>query len=331
MSGFTRLSGIEKFFLYSAVIAGIVSCGAPKDQESSRESAAEIPKPVYWHAPDTSTIPKNADGDLIRYGRDLIVRTAFYLGPKGVVENISNGMNCQNCHLEAGTKPFGNNYGSVASTYPKFRQRSASLESIERRINDCLERSLNGRPLDSLSREMRAMVAYIHWLGKDVPRNRIAVGSGLADLPYLNRAADPVRGKKLFMEKCRVCHGTSGEGLKLRPADAHYIYPPLCGENSFNTGAGLYRISNFAKYIRANMPQPATYDKPVLAEDEAWDIAAFVLSLPRPEKKFVKDWPKIELKPIDHPFGPYIDSFSAEQHKYGPFLPMLETAKSKSK
>ncbi len=38
-----------------------------------------------------------ADGDLIRYGRDLIAHTAVYLGSKATVKQITNGMNCQNC------------------------------------------------------------------------------------------------------------------------------------------------------------------------------------------------------------------------------------------
>ncbi len=115
--------------------------------------------------------------------------------------NISNGMNCQNCHLEAGTKPFGNNYGSVASTYPKFRARSGQLESIEKRVNDCLERSLNGSPLDSLSEEMRSIVAYIQWLGKDVPKGQKAAGSGLVEMKWLDRPADPVAGEKTLHAK----------------------------------------------------------------------------------------------------------------------------------
>ena len=45
-----------------------------------------------------------------------------------------------------------------------------------------------------------------------------------------------------------------------------------------------------------------------------------------PAKDLKKDWPKISEKPIDHPFGPYSDSFTEEQHKYGPFKPIQETA-----
>ena len=140
-----------------------------------------IPELNLWHAPDFASVPKDEQGELIRYGQELIARTSAYLGPKGSVMQISNGMNCQNCHLEAGTKPFGNNYGAVSSTYPKFRARSGNMESIEKRVNDCLERSLNGKPLDSLSKEMRAIVAYIHWLGKDVPRGAKVAGSGFIE------------------------------------------------------------------------------------------------------------------------------------------------------
>ena len=57
----------------------------------------------------------------------------------------------------------------------------------------------------------------------------------------------------------------------------------------------------------------------MLTDEEAWDVAAFVNSQPRPAKVFKEDWPNISLKPFDHPFGPYTDSFSEQQHKYGPF------------
>ena len=287
---------------------------------------AENKRPQLWLAPDTAAIPYDEEGRMIRYGRDLIVHTSYYLGPKGTVMNISNGMNCQNCHLEAGTKPFGNNYGAVASTYPKFRPRSGGLESIEKRVNDCLVRSLNGNSLDSLSKEMRAIVAYIKWLGKDTRKGEKVPGAGLVEVAWLARAANPIKGKMIYIQKCQICHGFSGEGQRLT-ADSHYIYPPLWGENSFNTGAGLYRISNFTRYIRANMPNGATFENPILTVEDAWDVAAYVVSLPRPVKKFNQDWPKIALKPVDLPFGPYADNFSEEQHKYGPFEEIIAAAK----
>lgn len=277
-----------------------------------------------WSPPDLAALPKDEAGALIRYGRDLIVHTADFLGPKGSVRPMSNGMNCQNCHLDAGTKPFGNNYSAVASTYPKVRARSGQMESIEKRINDCFERSLNGSSLAEDSREMKAMVAYMKWLGTGVPAGDQPNGVGLVKLTYLERPASVENGRLLFAQKCVVCHGENGQGIGNKEGSA-WIYPPLWGEKSYNTGAGLYRLSRFAGYIKANMPLGATFDNPQLTDEETWDIAAFVNSLPRPEKKFEADWPDISKKPIDHPFGPYADSFDEVQHKYGPFKPIEES------
>lgn len=286
------------------------------------------PADNVWQPPAEATIPADAVGDEIRYGKELIAHTADYLGPQGTVMAISNGMNCQNCHLDAGTKPFGNNYSAVASTYPKFRARSGSEETIEKRINDCFERSLNGQALADDSREMKAMVSYIKWLGTGVPKGESPKGSGLVELSYLNQPADSAKGKLLYEEKCVICHGKNGEGIK-SPGATSWTYPPLWGKESYNNGAGLFRLSRFAGYIKMNMPLGSTYNEPQLTDEEAWNIAAYVNSLPRPEKDLTNDWPDISKKPIDHPFGPFADGFSEQQHKYGPFTPIVETRKSK--
>lgn len=284
--------------------------------------------PQYWQPPDMALVADKKKAEELKYGQDLIAHTAKYLGPEGSVSRISNGMNCQNCHLDAGTKTFGNNYAAVATGYPKFRARSGSVESVEKRINDCFERSLNGQALDSASREMQAMVAYINWLGSEVKQGETPKGSGLAKLTPLDRAADPEKGRLLYEANCVTCHGKNGEGIR-QPDGTEYQFPPLWGEQSYNDGAGLYRLSNFAQFIHANMPLGASFDNPILSEEEAWDIAAYVNSLPRPEKDISRDWPKIGSKPFDHPFGPYADPFTETQHKYGPFQPIKDFYASK--
>lgn len=279
-----------------------------------------LPAPAseYWQPPDIRALADRAGAEEITYGRELIAHTARYLGPKGSVQKISNGMNCQNCHLDAGTKTFGNNYSAVSATYPKFRARSGKVESIEKRVNDCFERSLNGRALDSASREMRAIVSYIQWLGSGVEKGKAPKGSGLAKLETPGRAADPANGKQLYALQCIACHGKDGQGMK-QPDGIEYQFPPLWGEQSYNQGAGLFRLSTFAQYIRSNMPLGTTFDHPVLSEEQAWDIAAYINSQPRPGMDVSRDWPKIESKPFDHPFGPYADPFTEKQHKYGPY------------
>jgi len=260
--------------------------------------------------------------ELIIYGQELIAHTSRYLGPKGSVAQITNGMNCQNCHLQAGAKAWGNNFAAVFSTYPKFRDRSGQIETIYKRVADCMERSLNGTAVDSNSREFKAIYAYIKWLGKDVQKNEQPIGSGIEKLPYLDRAADPQKGQIVYIAQCQTCHGANGEGL-LTLDEVEYAYPPLWGPNSYNDGAGLYRLSNFAGYVKNNMPNLLTSHKnPTLTDEESWDIAAYVNSQSRPHKDQSKDWPKFEKKPLDFPFGPYADSFSESQHKYGPFKPV---------
>ncbi|WP_439482261.1 c-type cytochrome [Cyclobacterium plantarum] len=275
-----------------------------------------------WQAPLLPSLPSNPEADLIRYGHELIAHTALYLGPKGKVRQISNGMNCQNCHLKAGTVPYGNNYGLVASKYPAFRNRSGTVESFEKRINDCIERSLNGQPLDPESKEMKAMVSYMKWVGKDITKENQNEGFGLLELPIPEQAADPVKGKTVYDAYCTRCHGENGEGV-LAENGLEYTYPPLFGSNSYNKGAGLYRISRFAAFVKANMPYGVSYDTPFLSDEEAWNVAAYVNSMPRPEIDLSEDWPDLSKKPFDHPFGPYTDNFPENQHKFGPFGPIL--------
>ena len=279
------------------------------------------PKPSGWIAPDTSTLPKTPEGELVRYGRKLIANTSVYLGPKGKVGHVANAMNCQNCHIDAGARLYGNSFSGVASIYPVFRPRSGIVESIEFRINDCLMRSLNGRTIDSTSLEMRAMVAYLQWIGKDVPKGTKPTGTGTVELPYLGRAADTLKGRLVFVAKCQVCHGKKGEGIA-KVEGGGFVYPPLWGAESYNSGAGLYRLSRFAGYVKYSMPLGSTFEKPQLTDEEAWDVAAFVNSQPRPMKFFSQDWPDLKKKAIDYPFGPYADSYSEAQHKYGPFGPI---------
>ncbi len=278
-----------------------------------------------WQAPSMyiDIIKDQKEREQVSYGEELISHTSEYLGPEGSVLHISNGMNCQNCHLDAGTRSWGNNYGAVAANYPKFRERSGQVETLPKRVNDCFERSLNGSTLDSNSREMKAIVAYMNWLGKEVKKGSKPLGTGIEKLAYPDRAADPEKGRIVYTNQCSSCHGVNGEG-QINASGKSFDTPPLWGNHSYNDAAGLYRISNFAGFVKNNMPfNQASHQSTVLTNEQAWDVAAFVNSQPRPHKDQSKDWPDISKKPIDFPFGPYADNFSESQHKYGPFKPIV--------
>jgi thiosulfate dehydrogenase len=141
----------------------------------------------------------------------------------------------------------------------------------------------------------------------------------------LDRAADPARGGTIYLAKCAGCHNTDGSGIprSLPATDLGYMVPPLWGPQTFNDGAGMDRLITAANFVHSDMPQGADYLNPVLPTADAWDVAAFVVSQPRPHKAGLeKDFPDLAEKPVDTPYGPYLDGFSETQHKYGPFAPI---------
>lgn len=270
----------------------------------------------------------------IDYGRELIVHTARYLGPKGkVAPYIASRMNCQNCHLDAGKKPYGISFVTVHARYPDYRAREGKVVTLADRINHCMERPMNGRPLPLDSREMRAMLAYFKHLASGVAVGTRQKGDFLNDMiQFPTRAADRVRGRHVFEAKCVQCHGVDGQG-KLSDDEVEFIYPPLWGEESYNAASNMHRVIKFAAFVKANMPFGATAEKPLLTDEEAFDVAAFVndISLhPRPISKW-HDYQNIAEKPIDFPSGPYADSWSNEHHRWGPFLPIIKDLRSQNR
>src|SRR5258708_6105192 len=188
-----------------------------------------------------------------------------------------------------------------------------------------MTRSMNGRALPVGAPEMQAMVAYIRFLSTGVAPGQLLPGLGVGKMPELDRAADPVRGQGLFASTCAVCHGAGGEGIRrsLPTTDLGYMIPPLWGTDSFNDGAGMARLITAANFIHFNMPHGADYLNPQLSPEDAWDIAATMISQRRPHKAdLAKDFPDLLEKPADTPYGPYADGFSEQQHKYGPFAPI---------
>ncbi len=328
-TGLTSVIGLTVFLSISGYDFSAFESEAGVEEEVRVLVSKALADPAeMWLPPDWSTVDEEPNAESIKYGKELLANTAEYLGPQGKVLQMSNGLNCQNCHLDAGRVPLGNNYGGVASVYPKVRNRSGQLEDIPKRINDCFERSLNGDKLDPESEEMKAMVAYMIWLGQDVPKGVKPTGAGLYSVPMLDRPADPIKGKTVYDKHCITCHMADGQGMMAQDKRT-YVYPPLWGEHSYNQGAGLFRLSRFAGYVKANMPFGVTYENPILTDEEAWDVAAYVNSLARPAKNLAGDWPDISKKPMDHPFGPYSDSFSEEEHKFGPFQAIIKAKEEK--
>lgn len=317
----------RKYYFYF-----FITLFAACDNTKYKASDSTIDTSSVWVGPSSNQLPNTNDSASkeIVYGYDLITHTSKYYGPKGSLGHSTNGMKCAQCHVDAGTRPFGLNYGAVYSTYPKYRDRSGTIETIYKRVNDCFERSLNGKALDSNSKEMKAIYAYLQWVGKGIKKGEKVKGSGYEQLPFMQVAADTLIGAKLYLAKCAACHQPNGNGI-IDSTGVAYLYPPLWGATSYNSGAGLHQNSKLAGFIKNNMPSPTNYKKPQLTNEEAWHIASFINHQPRPSKDISRDWPDLSKKPFDYPYGPYIDSFSTDQHRYGPYQPIIDYYKTVEK
>jgi thiosulfate dehydrogenase len=267
-------------------------------------------------------------------GRDLTVVTYAHLGPE-IAEvgkrYAGNNLSCQSCHLDAGTKKFGLPFVGVFGDFPQYRSREGEVGTIEDRVNGCMTRSMNGRALPLDSPEMKAFVAYIKFVSVGRPVGGKTEGRGSGNIPELTRAADVEHGREVYAQTCAACHQADGQGVRKGVVgDAQgYQFPPLWGPDSFNDGAGMNRLISAANFVHSNMPLGSTFDAPALSPEDAWDVMAFVQSQPRPAKAGLdKDFPNRPQKPVDAGYGPYIDGFSQEQHKLGPFQPIRDKIKT---
>ena len=284
-----------------------------------------------WQPPALADVPKNEEGDMIRLGHALLTGTYSQLGPGAKDEAMrfsGNGLTCTNCHQDEGTKRYGLPWMGVSQAYPQYRGREDEEQGLEKRINGCFERSLNGKALAEDSKEMKAMVAYMNWLSKDMSKETKGLGTPKFTPP--ERKADVEKGGLAYERLCLSCHGAEGDGYQSVSAGdkGDFVIPALWGSNSYNNGAGMNRVLTNAPFIHANMPLGTPWNAPVLTVDEAYDLAGFLSSKDRPQMSGLeKDYPKLEKKPVDCPYPPYTDSFSQEQHQYGPFQPIEQARK----
>ena len=280
-----------------------------------------------WHLKSLNEIPEDNIGGSIKYGYELITNTPRLIGPKAsdsILRYAGNNLSCTNCHLDAGRKVGAGSFVGISNRFPQFRGRENKIGTLEDRINGCLERSMNGKMISTDSKEMQAMIAYMDWLSEDVPDEVANKYKGYVNIVLPTMAADPIKGKVYYKAKCSICHQENGQGIPNVDGVPGYLYPPLAGNDSFNDGAGMHRVITSAQFIKANMPLGASYDAPQVSDEEAYHIAAFINSLPRPQKENkAVDFPDKKLKPVSTPYGPWSDTFSPTQHKFGPFQPII--------
>jgi thiosulfate dehydrogenase len=224
----------------------------------------------------------------IRWGYRLFMHT-----PHEAPKFASNKLSCGNCHLNGGQRERALPLVGVSGIFPEYNKREGRMFSLEDRIVGCFMRSENGAGSkstqaypDTGSREVAAIAAYIGWIsdgfrhGDALPwRGQNAISTDSL-IPVAN--LDPVRGRRLFMDHCRACHGDDGQGVQIGDKKAG----PLWGRDSWNDGAGAARVYTLAGIIRFAMP----YLNPgSLTDEEAQQIAGYINSMPRPVYPLKKD------------------------------------------
>ncbi len=240
--------------------------------------------------PHIADIPDDDSGRQILLGRRLLAETRTLLP-----HNVGDALNCDSCHLNGGSVPNASPYLGVAVKYPRYNPRAGRPVTLEERLNGCLLRSMNGKPLAPDAPEMNAMIAYFNWLSAGLPRDAKVEGAGIGKVDT-NLTPDPVHGKAVYAAKCAECHGADGEGLK--NARNEVVFPPLWGDRSFNIGAGMARTYTAAAFIKNNMPIGYGLNAPLgqggaLSDQDAVDVAEYFTHQPRPDfPPKINDWPK---------------------------------------
>ena len=262
------------------LVVALVLAGACRIADRP-ESARTLPAGVAAHrVPSDSEVTDRFMLASIQRGRALLRNTRDSL-PR----NVGNQLQCVSCHALDGTKKNTMSLVGVYARFPQYRARSGHVDLIEDRVNDCFERSMNGRALSHTSADMRDLVNYMAFLSRGVPAGHRVDGQGVPALQPLK--GDTAAGRTQFATTCAPCHGASGEGT---PAA-----PPVWGPQSYNIGAGMARVNTAAAFIKSAMPQTAPG---TLTEQQAFDLAAYINSQPRPD--FARkdlDWPRGDPPP----------------------------------
>ncbi len=258
--------------LFLAACTGGTTAEAPA---VANADSTVIPPPIAVEFPDGPV------GASARRGLAILEATRDSLP-----DHVGNDLRCTSCHLDQGTRPNAMPWIGIQARFPQYNTRAASVFRMEERINGCLERSMSGTALPLDHPAMRDMIAYFAVLSRGVAMGATVPGQGV---PKPEMApGDTVRGAMVWLQQCARCHAPDGTGSQLGP--------PVWGDRSFNIGAGMARLRTAAGFIKHNMPldMPGT-----LSDADALDVAAYVVSRPRPDfARKSADWPNGD-PPVD--------------------------------
>ena len=265
---------------------------APATSSPATKAAAPSAADVYALVngqpviPDPpTTYPKGELGRLVKLGEDIIYHTHTHPLTR---DFVGNDLDCTSCHLDGGkAKSLGTFIGSAAA-FPAYSPREKTVQTLQDRINNCFMRSMNGtRPIIDTEASV-AMAAYITWLSSGLPiaMNPVKPINPFYSKLWVNKKLVPLaksatrqvylEGQQLYSQKCAVCHGEDGQG---KMQGDKVLYPPVWGDNAYNTGAGLAHPVKMATWLQFNMPPNGAK----LSNEEAVAIAIYVDAQPHPD------------------------------------------------
>ncbi len=235
-------------WLFTVLILMLIigACSNSSDDKAKNDETngtAEEAESIYPITPNLDDLdPDDPKTEAILYGEEVFNETNVVMP-----DHVGNELSCQSCHADGGLSVSSSLVG-VAADYPQYRPRENVTFTLEDRVNGCMIRSMNGEMMDYDSEEMRGLIAYMTYLSEGyeigTAERPWKAPSNKDEIPEPNITA----GEELFEKKnCMTCHGSDGSGTGANSG------PALWGDNSFNDGAGLGRLTKMTGYIQNNM------------------------------------------------------------------------------
>lgn len=261
---FKTLTGLLNFLL-------VLSLGFLPDLTRAESIVAQGQAASHVPPPDND-IPKDKYGDLVSLGRMLFTET-----PRYARRYTGNGLTCANCHLQAGRKPNAAPLWAAYGMYPAYKAKNDRVNTLEERIQQCFRFSMNGIAPAVDAPEVKALVAYSHFLARGAPVGMEMPGRGFPQVPKTGDDPSHTRGAAIYKNKCAACHSEGGGGRKKE--DGSYLFPPLWGMDTYNKAAGMANDDTLAGFVKANMPLGS---EGTLSDQDAKDLAAYINMQIRP-------------------------------------------------
>jgi thiosulfate dehydrogenase len=256
------------------------AAAAPAD--AAARAALGFVEPDCRRKFDEKGWPVGANAPYVAAGCNLVVNPLAHLaGP--IVRRWPTEVTCQSCHRDVGDRANAASIGHGAVALPHMMTSMSQPIRFDRRVLMCFARSLDSFDLGLDAREITRINVYANWLAQkaQLPIGVLPPGRGIPILyDALGKGQSFLAGEHVYSGYCQPCHGFAGNG-GAPPVDGR-VAPPIAGPQSFTRAASTAEAFRLAGFVQANMPPGASREQPVLSDQQALDVAAYLTQLGRP-------------------------------------------------